>query len=384
MSRRERRVADEPAVAVEHGDLDLDGLARNDSGGGLPIRRAPPHDQAARLPRRRGRRLPPRCWRRECVRQARASRRPARQACASTPRSTEPRRECRSSRPWASLVILPTPPAMVTRGTGCVRRYLSMPPTKSPMSISAVSGRSWSFCTAASEAEPVAPAICARPAARATSMPLMDRMDPGRAGIGHDDAGGAEDRQSADDAEPPVEGLGGQRLAAGNGDLDLDVAGIAVGGGNLGNGFAQHLARHGVDGGLARRNGKARPRHRAHAFAGTEADAASARGAADRGEDQRPVGDVGIVAGILHHAGRRRAVAQRRGGQREGRMLPARQGHLDRIGKLAGQQRLIGRLGGRRGAGAGGPAVAERAVVGCHAPRYSADNPFRHCRRRGP
>ena len=109
-----------------------------------------------------------------------------------------------------------------------------------------------------------------------------------------------------------------------------------------------------------------------------------ARGAADRGEDQCPVGDVGIVAGILHHAGRRRAVAQRRGGQRESRMLPARQGHLDRIGKLPGQQRLIGRLGGRRGAGAGGPAIAERAVVGCHVPRYSADNPFRHFRKRGP
>ena len=117
----------------------------------------------------------------------------------------------------------------------------------------------------------------------------MDRMDPGRAGIGHDDAGGAEDRQSADDAEPPVEGLGGQRLAAGNGDLDLDVAGIAVGGRNLGNGIAQHLARHGVDGGLARRNGKARPRHRAHAFAGTEADAASRarRGGPWRGSMRR-------------------------------------------------------------------------------------------------
>ena len=30
----------------------------------------------------------------------------------------------------------------------------------------------------------------------------MDRVDPGRAGIRHDDAGGAEDRQAADDAEP--------------------------------------------------------------------------------------------------------------------------------------------------------------------------------------
>ena len=53
----------------------------------------------------------------------------------------------------------------------------------------------------------------------------MDGVDPGRAGIGHDDAGGAEDRQAADDAEARVEGLGGKRFAARDGDLDLDVAG---------------------------------------------------------------------------------------------------------------------------------------------------------------
>ena len=54
----------------------------------------------------------------------------------------------------------------------------------------------------------------------------MDRMDPGRAGIRHDDPGGAEDRQAADNAEPAVERLGGERCAAGNGDLDLGVGGV--------------------------------------------------------------------------------------------------------------------------------------------------------------
>ena len=102
------------------------------------------------------------------------------------------------------------------------------------MSISAVSGRPWSFCTAASEVEPVAPAMWVEAGGARDVDAAMDRMDPGRAGIGHDDAGGAEDRQSADDAEPPVEGLCGQRLAAGNGDLDLDIAGIAMRRGNLG------------------------------------------------------------------------------------------------------------------------------------------------------
>jgi hypothetical protein len=33
--------------------------------------------------------------------------------------------------------ILAIPPAMVTKGTGCWRNYLIMPPTKSPMSIRA-------------------------------------------------------------------------------------------------------------------------------------------------------------------------------------------------------------------------------------------------------
>ena len=56
----------------------------------------------------------------------------------------------------------------------------------------------------------------------------VDRGDPGRAGKGHDDAGRAEDRQAAHDAEPRVPGLVGQRLAAGNGDLDLDIAGAAA------------------------------------------------------------------------------------------------------------------------------------------------------------
>ncbi len=201
----------------------------------------------------------------------------------------------------------------------------------------------------------------------------MDRMDPGRAGIGHDDAGGAEDRQAADDAEPPVEGLGGQRLAAGNGDLDLDVAGIAVGGGDLGDGLAQHLARHRVDGRLARRNGKARPRHRAHALAGTEADAASARAA------RRTVARISapwVTSGSSPASLTTPAVAVP---SPSDVVASAKAGRCPRgrvtstgSGNSPVSSAVIGRLGGRRGAGAGGPAIAERAVVGCHAPRYSA------------
>ena len=44
----------------------------------------------------------------------------------------------------------------------------------------------------------------------------VDRMDPGGAGIGHDDAGRAEDGEAADDPEPAVERLRRKRLAAGD------------------------------------------------------------------------------------------------------------------------------------------------------------------------
>ena len=56
----------------------------------------------------------------------------------------------------------------------------------------------------------------------------MDRVDPGRAGIGDHDAGGAEDREAADDAEPAVGGAPRQDLAAGDRDRDLEIAGIAL------------------------------------------------------------------------------------------------------------------------------------------------------------
>ena len=61
--------------------------------------------------------------------------------------------------------------AMVTRATGCSRTYFSNPPAKSPISIIASSGRLKCARTASSEVDPVQPAICVRPMARATSTP---------------------------------------------------------------------------------------------------------------------------------------------------------------------------------------------------------------------
>ena len=111
--------ADELPSRSNDGDLDVD-----------PV---PSTTRAARLARllaRRGRRarcrrprlgenFGRRCWRRASRRaSASAGRPPPRSSSASHARSTAPRFECRSSRPCASLVILATPPAMVTRGNG--------------------------------------------------------------------------------------------------------------------------------------------------------------------------------------------------------------------------------------------------------------------------
>ncbi len=217
-----------------------------------------------------------------------------------------------------------------------------------------------------------------RPQATRNVDAAMDRGDPRRAGVGHNNPGGAEDRQPADDAEAAVERLRGQRLAVRDGDLHFHVARVAMRRGDFGDGLADHLTRHGIDRRLARRDGKPRPRHGADAFAGVEADAAAWRAGPHRRQDERAMGDVGIVARVLDHAGRGDPVAARRGGQRKGRALSARQGHLHGIGKRARQQPRIGRFGGRRGTGAGGPALAERAGGLVHDFRYRAPLARRH------
>jgi hypothetical protein len=208
-----------------------------------------------------------------------------------------------------------------------------------------------------------------------------DRLDPRRAGIRNDDAGSAEDRQPADDAETPVQGFFRQRLAAGNGNLHRHVTGIAVSRSDLSDCLADHLPGHRIDRRLTGRNGKAGTRHRADALAGAERYAAPWCARPHRRQDQSAVGDVGIIASVLDHARRRAAVVTRGGRERKGRPLPARQGDLYRIGELAREQRGISRLRGGGGARTGGPALAERVGALVHGPRYRAPMPFRHAMR---
>ena len=170
MRGAERRVAHELADAVEHRDLDFDGNAGDNGGGGVPRGAgdfiAERHAFFGSLGEGLGRGVGGEDAFAEFARAA--GLRGETREHAEIDR-TPPRMEIEQA--CASFVILPTPPAMVTRLTGWVRTYLSMPPTKSPMSISAVSGRWCMALTASSRRRRSSPRY-GRGAARATSMPL--------------------------------------------------------------------------------------------------------------------------------------------------------------------------------------------------------------------
>ena len=187
---------------------------------------------------------------------ARHARRPAERAAGW---SSAERAECRSRCPCASLASLAKPPARVTRGTGWRRRYFSVPPAKSPMSSSAIVRQ---------RVELLHRPLGGRAGGRGDMVEAgrprhvdaaMDRVDPGGAAEGHHDAGRAQDRQPADDAQAPVEGLLRQRLAARDGDRDRRrpsrprvAAAISA------TASPHHLPRHRVDRGLAGRDLQAR------------------------------------------------------------------------------------------------------------------------------
>src|SRR5215469_8065171 len=81
----------------------------------------------------------------------------------------------------------------------------------------------------------------------------IDRVDPGRARIWHDNTGRAENRQAADDAEPCIDRLGRERRAAGYGNLDLGIGSASIRCRDLFDRLADHAARHRIDRRLTRR-----------------------------------------------------------------------------------------------------------------------------------
>src|SRR6202012_3862835 len=80
---------------------------------------------------------------------------------------------------------------------------------------------------------------------------FVDGGDPGGAGVGDDDAGGAEDGEAAEDSQTGIHGLLGDLFAVGDGDFDDDVAPGGEALCDFGDGVAHHGSRHGVDGGVA-------------------------------------------------------------------------------------------------------------------------------------
>ncbi len=193
----------------------------------------------------------------------------------------------------------------------------------------------------------------------------MDRVDPGGAGKRHDDTGGAEDRNTAEDTKASVERLRRQHLATGDGDGDDHIhITLARRRGNAGKGVADHRPRTRVDRRLPGLQRKPRPRHRPHTLAGAKDDAGPWRRRRHGNDNFGAVRHVGIVAGILDHHGFGRVAAPLNAGQGQPRFAAPGQpnGYRDRCD--AGQQRLVGGSGGSRGAGAGGPATAQSSPVG--------------------
>ena len=156
-----------------------------------------PADRSRRAPR--ARRRAARCWRCAIASTSEAGRRPARRARASAARSTAPRFEWRSSLPSASLVIFAGPPAMVTRGTGCARRYFEQAADEIAHVDQRMIGQAIERADGGLGRFPGRGADMGATARARDVDAAHDRVNPGRARIGYDDAGRAEDRQAADE-----------------------------------------------------------------------------------------------------------------------------------------------------------------------------------------
>ena len=196
----------------------------------------------------------------------------------------------------------------------------------------------------------------------------MDRVDPGGAAVGHHHAGGAEDGKPADDAQPTVEGLRRQRLAARNGDGDRHVRRPLRLARDLLDHLPHHLPRHRVDCRLARRDRQPCARHRPNAFTGMEGDPGPRRIPAHRCPHKAAMRDVGVVAGILDDCRCGGAGLQASLRQGEAGRAPTRQADGHRIGETPAGQRTEGSLHRRRGARTRGPAAPQRR----HHARHSA------------
>ena len=246
-------------------------------------------------------------------------------------------------------------------GPDAASRYLSMPPTKSPISIRASSGKACMRRMAASDAAPVVPAMCKKSAGAGDVDPAVDGVNPGGARKWHDDTGGPQDRKAAKDSKPRIERLFRQRLAAGNGDFDDEVVqACAIAPGGLPYGERDHLSRNGIYGGFARWNGKARLCHHADPLAGEKHDPFARRATAESCLHKRSMRDVRIVACILDDTSRRAHAIGFADCHSEGRPSASRKLDLRHRRAFSRDKRLAGGACGCSGARSRGPAPPQR------------------------
>ena len=140
-------------------------------------------------------------------------------------------------------------------------------------------------------------------------------------------------------------------------DLDADIARCTMKRHRPRRWRADHLPRHRVDCGLAGRKRQAGLGDGADAGTGCERHAGARRAAAKGCNDERAVGHIGIVSGILDDTGASPIRSKFGNGQGKCDALTVRQRNLDRIGKAASHQRF------ERSAGGGGRTSASRPAA---------------------
>ena len=176
------------------------------------------------------------------------------------------------------------------------------------------------------------------------------------------DAGRSEDGYPADDAEAGVERLFRESLALGRGDDHVQPAGGIRERHDLLHVLADHLPRHGVDGGVPDRLVEPALCHAADALAAVDMHARLVR-PADRSKNERAFRHIGVVPAVLFDGAGDAVRAHR--DLTHGELEPDALRRIERDGLLppAGEQHPCRRLGRRRGARAGRISEPETLAV---------------------
>ncbi len=194
--------------------------------------------------------------------------------------------------------------------------------------------------------------------------PAMNRIDPRGAGKRHDNPCRAQDREAANNAEPPVERSLGDFFASWNRDFDGHVSDKTVHASHLADRGYDHPTGRRIDRRFSRGQGQARARNRPYSLSAVKRHTRSGRAVGHARDHQRAMRHVGIVARVLDDSRAREPLAKLLEGQRKRRPRAARQGDRHGTGKTAANERLIGRPRGGGGAGAGRPALAQIRLPG--------------------